>query len=380
MKNKILFNCTTNLLGGAVKNAALFIVSVQGNLDFNWCFAVSKPVYSLLLNYNVSLDNVIVFDESPSRNNFYRKKLINIADDYSVDVIYTMAGPSYVNFKQFHVMGISNPYITHVDLQGLVIGKNIGEILKVIALTIYQSYYTLKANRWVFQTEESRKGFLFRFFKSRTNTIVIRNAIGNDFIDYFASKVENKIDVNNKVSILCPAAPFMHKSLHLIPDIAYSLKQICDIEFCFILTIDQSNALWERIKQKSIDLSIEKCITTIGSFSYKQAVTLYANSDIVFVPSILETFSASYLEAFASNNPLVVADKGFARDICGNAAVYVDPTNAVESAKIFYNLFNSQNLQNQIVLEGKRILQLSESQSSRSKKIINYLHSNLKYD
>jgi glycosyltransferase involved in cell wall biosynthesis len=45
-------------------------------------------------------------------------------------------------------------------------------------------------------------------------------------------------------------------------------------------------------------------------------------SDAMVYPSLAESFSAAYLMAMACGVPLVAADLGFARNICGEAAVY----------------------------------------------------------
>lgn len=97
-------------------------------------------------------------------------------------------------------------------------------------------------------------------------------------------------------TIFCPGADYTHKAFQFIPEIAKSLKEIIDIDFKFILTLPDSK-LWFRIANRAIELGVKDKIINRGPFSYTEANLLYAGADLVFVPSLLETFSASYLEA-----------------------------------------------------------------------------------
>lgn len=100
---------------------------------------------------------------------------------------------------------------------------------------------------------------------------------------------------------------------------------------------------------------------------------MFDKADIVFVPSILETFSASYLEAFASKRPLVVADKDFAHNICGNGALYVNPFDGDATAKAINDVIYDQQKQIDLIKQGSKILEKYGSQSERVNKIIKLL-------
>lgn len=51
----------------------------------------------------------------------------------------------------------------------------------------------------------------------------------------------------------------------------------------------------------------------------------YADADACVFPSICEAFGHPMVEALALGRPLVCADRPFAREICGDHALYVDP-------------------------------------------------------
>ena len=56
-----------------------------------------------------------------------------------------------------------------------------------------------------------------------------------------------------------------------------------------------------------------------------ELVELYATSDACVFPSICESFGNPLVEAMAAGKPIVAADRPYARELCGDAAVYVDP-------------------------------------------------------
>tara|TARA_Y100001972_G_scaffold127579_1_gene184863 strand:- start:10968 stop:11282 length:315 start_codon:yes stop_codon:yes gene_type:complete len=53
----------------------------------------------------------------------------------------------------------------------------------------------------------------------------------------------------------------------------------------------------------------------------------------MLLPTKLETFSANYLEAMATNRLIITSNKDFARDVCGNGALYFEPDRPSECAR-----------------------------------------------
>jgi glycosyltransferase involved in cell wall biosynthesis len=97
-----------------------------------------------------------------------------------------------------------------------------------------------------------------------------------------------------------------------------------------------------------------------------------------FVPSILEVFSASYLEAFVSKRVLFVADKGFAKDICRDGAIYINSLNFKETAEKIYRIVTNQEIQKNIINNSVSMLDNFLTQEERIEKIIDTIKETLK--
>ena len=80
---------------------------------------------------------------------------------------------------------------------------------------------------------------------------------------------------------------------------------------------------------------------------------LYAQVDAVVLPTLLESFSATFVEAMALGVPIITSDRDFAHAICGDAAVYVDPTSPAEIAAAINDLARKPERREQLIARGK---------------------------
>ena len=78
----------------------------------------------------------------------------------------------------------------------------------------------------------------------------------------------------------------------------------------------------------------------IKSVSYNEIKIYYSKCDVFSLPSLNEPFGIAYLEALASNKPIVAPDDKNRREIIGNAGIYCDVTNSQEYAKALVNAIN----------------------------------------
>lgn len=376
--SRVLFNASTNVVGGGIKNAAFFIKRSVDYFDFEWYYAVSPQVLQVITTWGIEIpdDKLIVFDVSPARSVYHRHILLDLVTVNHIDFVYTMAGPAYLNFPCKHLQGISNPYITHADLSAFKLKGNFISIVRYYLYVIFQFYYSSKADYFVFQTEFSKNSFQKRSRIDKSRLFVVPNAFDLSIKEYFNRSTEIK-QQNGHIRIFCPGAAYLHKGFQFIPKIISELKKITSTEFIFILTLPLNSQIWLEIHKEIKELDIVDSIVNIGPFNYSDITTLLADTDILFVPSLLETFSASYLEAMCAQKKLVVADKKYAREVCGNYATYVDPVDSVKTAYTFHQLFVDYRISSEEILLGDEILKHYGSQDERVDKLLELINNML---
>jgi len=74
-------------------------------------------------------------------------------------------------------------------------------------------------------------------------------------------------------------------------------------------------------------------VKLLGRIPYDAIHHLYRAADLFVYPSLCESFGFPLVEAMASGLPIVAADLPLCREMCGDAAVYYPPHDAVEMAR-----------------------------------------------
>jgi len=315
---KILFNCSTNIQGGAVQNAANFIIESSKDNDFTYLYLVSKQVLQILESINFKSSRIILIKDSPSMRLSSRKNIKRYEHKFNPDLVFTMAGPSYIKFKTRHLMGCSNPYLIYASLKDIKYGRSYLEFIDRFLRTIYQKYYIKLADFYLFQTNISMMAFSKKFNINKNKLYYIPNALG-----IIKSEDENKkissYQKNEFTNILCPFENFPHKGLHIIPQISKRLSSL-GVKTKFNITISKKELTNKQITSfKHLDN-----INFIGRKLYSNMKLEYNKNDLVFLPSILEVFSSICIESLYFKKPLIISNKNFNYDILENYAVYCD--------------------------------------------------------
>ena len=96
----------------------------------------------------------------------------------------------------------------------------------------------------------------------------------------------------------------------------------------------------------------------------------YASSDALFLPTLIETFSASYPESMKMKKPILTSDLDFAKDVCNDAALFFDPTDPQNIADTIEEIILNKKLYNSLTKKGIKRLNSMEISESRAIKYI----------
>ena len=108
----------------------------------------------------------------------------------------------------------------------------------------------------------------------------------------------------------------------------------------------------------------------VGPIKLEEAPSLYNECDAMFLPTLLECFSASYAESMVMGKPVITTNMGFSRTVCKDAAIYFDPVDPSDISEKIRLLANSDILQKKIVENGKKRMQTFGSSVERTKEYL----------
>ena len=93
-------------------------------------------------------------------------------------------------------------------------------------------------------------------------------------------------------------------------------------------------------------------IKFLGHIDVKELTVLYKNAELLLFPTLYEGFGLPPLEAMACGCPVVVSDKGSLPEVCGDAAIYVDPYDPQSIADGIIKVLSDENLRQKLIQKG----------------------------
>ena len=362
---RILVNTANLCVGGGVQKAVQFFLACRRfGQDHRWRFVLSPQV-------TASLDTVetpewmsaIAIDASPARivaGRPTRRRLRREEADFRPDIVFSVSGPSYHRFRRPHLMGFAIGWITHPsDLAWASLGPLGRRIMFGLRLKYY-TFWARFADEWLLQTETAAAGMARVMGADRRRFHVVPNSC-SDY--YFAARDDGAAGgprarhQEDAFRLLVITSYKAHKNLEIIQEVAAAVRARGAHRRCrFVLTLREDSPPWRALHDRARRLGVADDVTTVGPVLVSEGPGVFADCDAVFLPTVLETFSATYPEAMCMDRPIVTSDLDFARDICRDAAVYFDPTDPVAAAGAVAEVVDDEDLRRRLVAVGRRRL------------------------
>jgi len=352
MSLKILVNASTCVVGGGVQVATSFIrqaLSDTSGPEFS--FAVSAIVDRNLGDDASADPRVRVLTPSPARvwkGQSSRRTLRSMEQRFRPDAVFTVFGPAYHRFSAPHICGFADPWVTHASSLAMN-HLRFPERVKRAALSSYKTFRMRREDFYWVETTVAQQGLARRLRIPESRVRVISNT----YAEVFRPAEPGVRSSARALQILTLAAPYRHKNLTLIPEVAARLREeYPDKTYRFVVTLPDSGGdvgeFWRLVEARNVGDRIEN----VGPLTLDQCPAMYHRSDIIFLPTLLETFSATYPEAMVMGKPIVTTDLDFARDICGNAALYFEPLSAEAAADALRRVSEDAGLRERLTANG----------------------------
>jgi glycosyltransferase involved in cell wall biosynthesis len=155
-----------------------------------------------------------------------------------------------------------------------------------------------------------------------TDIEIVGNAVA---LDNLSGGEGRDFCLGSGFKLLCLSAYYSHKNLEIVLPVARLLRDR-DIGAQIILTIGAeqhpaAKQLLDAIAREDLAAHVHN----VGPVAMTEVPSLYQHTDALFLPTLLESFSGTYVEAMFHRRPILTSDFAFAHGVCGDAAIYVDP-------------------------------------------------------
>jgi len=130
-----------------------------------------------------------------------------------------------------------------------------------------------------------------------------------------------------KFKLLVLTRYYPHKNLEVIVEVFWRFRhELRDVMAILTVCPDESLKA-KKFFEKVHALGLDEQIVSVGALKQEELAAFYMHTDALFLPTLLESYSGTYVEAMSYGRPILTSDLDFARSVCGDAALYFDPNN-----------------------------------------------------
>lgn len=367
---KIIINCSNLKVGGGLQVAHSFLYEIKANTEHQFIVILSDFL-KYQINQTEFPDNFKFFHYSikPSALKAITgndKFLSGIEDKYEPDAVFSVFGPTYWQPKAKHVCGFARPDYIFKDSPFF---KQVSWFYKLkLRLMEFFHMYDIRNNNEILITENKIVSDILALQVTQP-VFTVSNYYNQVFDDKSVwVKKYNLVEDDETINLLTISANYPHKNLAIIKKIIPVLRSnFPELKFKFILTIER-----EEFGIAEND-SLNENIQFLGKVAINQCPDLYSQSNFLFLPTLLECFSASYCEAMVMQKPILTSDLPFAKSICGEAAFYFNPLDENEIANAIIHLYSDKKVQQDLINKGLQQLKTFDTAKERAAKYLNII-------
>lgn len=344
---KILVNTisTKKIAGGAFQISQNFMLKSLVHSDVEWYHITSQDVDDAIGEQFAHLrgTHYFVFPTQPDFRGSYKqvkKQVVELEAKIQPDVVYSITAPSYFTFKTREVMRFTNPWVTHPNKYSWSTLPFLPK-LKQWLYCLNQKRLMKAAFAFVTQTETTKRGIMRITGKPTEKVCVVNNVLPG----VFKTMDNTPIVEDDMINVACVGNPVPHKNFDIIPYVLDELAKIGIENVRFHTTIPQGHPMLNLVVEKAEEMGHKFKVINHGRVTQKELGEIYRRCQLCFLPTLLEVFSASTVEAMYFNLPIIATDFPFNTEVLADGCLYYEPKNAKDAANQFAKMIADKNLQ-----------------------------------
>jgi glycosyltransferase involved in cell wall biosynthesis len=162
-------------------------------------------------------------------------------------------------------------------------------------------------------------------------------------------------DVSPEMFNLFFLAKYMpHKNIEVLLELFTCFPEQLKNIRCIITVQKEQNKKAKLLLEKIKKYKLDNHIVNVGLLKQEELAGYFCHCDALFFPTLLESFSGTYLEAMHFGLPILTSDLDFAHYVCGDAAIYFNPWNPQAIVDAIGRVQNSENVRQELIQKGKQ--------------------------
>jgi len=195
-----------------------------------------------------------------------------------------------------------------------------------------------------------KKYFGIKSFVVTPNAITLQEATSDQIPANFSPNAAN-------IYLFCLSHYYPHKNLEIFIPLAKKIKA-ANLPYRIIVTLAPNQHPGAKHFLKNIETEgLTDIILNAGVVKMSDVPKWYKATQALLLPTLLESFSGTYIEAMHFERSIFTSNLDFAKEVCGDAAYYFDPMNPDNILQVIENAFNNPNEMAIKVELGKNLVQ-----------------------
>ena len=362
-----LINCS-NLKNGGGLQVAHSICELLGKFKQHQFVVVLS---SFIRKFDIPYGDNVVVCRYDIKNNistllFGRDRFLDgLVKEHHVDAVLTVFGPSRWRPRCKHLCGFARAQLLlNNPLQNELSWKD------RLNYRIWEWAFKRSSN--TFYTENKYISDMLPKLLGKVKVYTVTNYYNQIFDS--PEKWQHRINLPafDGITMLTVSSTASHKNLRIMVPVAdYLEHHHPDFHFRFVLTCDKAPF--------ELPVHLSKHFCFVGKVDVSECPNLYEQADIMFMPTLMECFTATYPEAMRMEVPIVTTDLEFAHGLCGDAACYYSALDPAAAAEAIYKVATDNNYRLQLTTNGKEQLKKFDNYEQRADKLVGILEEMVKY-